>query len=77
MLTNETQFIEEYETHKFSCFASDVEVFRRGFPARVETNMGNGMPFIATSKKVNADGDIEYVRYYQANGCIELKVFND
>ena len=65
---------------KYTAFASDlyddVPDLRIGFPRVINTNLGNGQPFIGTSKKVNADGDIEYVRYYQQLGCIQLIIFN-
>ena len=72
-----TALIQETSVHNFTCFASDVEVFRKGFPRVVPTNIGNGQSFIAKTKKVNADGDIEYVRYHQLLGCIQLVVYND
>lgn len=77
MITYNHPFITESSLHTFTCFASDVEEFRRGFPKIVPTNMGNKMPFVGHSKKVNADGDTEYVRYRQTAGCIELVVYND
>jgi hypothetical protein len=61
----------------FSCFASDIEDFRRGFPKTVPTNMGNKLPFVGHSKKVSPEGDLEYVRYVQSAGCLELVVYND
>jgi hypothetical protein len=77
MITYNHPFVTESSLHTFTCFASDVEEFRRGFPKIVPTNMGNKMPFVGHSKKVNTDGDIEYVRYRQTAGCIELVVYND
>lgn len=35
------------------------------------------MPLMRSTKKVDADGDIMWVTYVQANGCIRLRVFND
>lgn len=61
----------------YSCFASDIEEFRKGFPKVVQTSMGNKLPFVGYSKKINTDGDTEYVRYRQTAGCIELVVYND
>jgi hypothetical protein len=40
------------------------------------TTMGNGMPFVRSTKKVQ-DGDLLYVRYQQSNGVLDLIVFND
>lgn len=77
MITLENHAIEEIGNHTFSCFASDVDEFRKGFPKSVKTNIGNGRPFIAHSKKVNSNGDIERVRYIQEFGCVTLVVYND
>lgn len=60
----------------FMCSASDVEAFRKGFPKTVKTCLGNGMAFVGHSKKI-VDGDLLYVRYRQAAGCIDLIVYND
>ena len=75
-VTYDTPFVTETNTHHFTCFASDVEVFRKGFPRVVTTMLGNGQPFVATRKLVR-DGDLKYVVYRQQLGCIELQVFND
>jgi hypothetical protein len=77
MITCNHPFIKETEIHVFSCFASDVEEFRRGFPKIVPTNMGNKQPFVGYTKKVDSDGDVVYVRYRQQLGCIDLIVYND
>ena len=77
MMNANNPFITEDHVHNFSCFASDVDVFRQGFPRVVQTSMGNKMPFVGHSKKINRDSDTEYVRYRQTAGCIELVVYND
>ena len=69
--------VKESSIHQFSCFASDVNEFRQGYPRVVPTNLGNSLPFVGIRKKVNADGDLLYVRYRQQMGCIELVVYND
>lgn len=69
--------IEETGNHVFTCFASDVDVFRQGFPRIVTTNLGNGQNFIGYKRRLNAASDTEYVVYKQEFGCICLKVFND
>lgn len=70
-------FIDENGVHQFVCFASDVGSFRNGFPKVVTTNIGNGQPFVGHRRKLNKDGDLEYVVYLQQLGCVTLKVFND
>ena len=77
MITYNHPFIKETEIHVFTCFASDVEEFRKGFPKTVPTTMGNKQPFVGYTKKINRDGDVEYVRYRQQLGCIDLIVYND
>lgn len=62
--------------HQLFCFASDVDIFRNGFPQRVKTEMGNGRDFIATTKQVTKDS-LQYVVYKQGNGCLNLTVYND
>ena len=70
-------FITENSVHSFSCFASDVAEFHKGFPKAVQTSLGNKLPFIGHTKKVDINGDLLYVRYKQQAGCIELIVYND
>jgi len=69
--------VSEFELHKFSTFASDIGLRAGDWPVEIETNMGNKMPFIRATKMVSPDGDLQWVTYYQACGCISLKVFND
>lgn len=52
MITYNHPFIKETEIHVFSCFASDVEEFRKGFPKIVPTSMGNKQPFVGYTKKL-------------------------
>jgi hypothetical protein len=75
MLSADDVFLTE-KHNVFTCFASEVNVFRDGFPKVVPTSAGNGQPFIGHTKKVDNDGDLLYVRYKQQAGCIDLIVFN-
>lgn len=77
MIAADHPFISEASVHVFSCFASDVEEFRKGFPKTVPTSMGNKQPFVGYTKKVDSNGDVVYVRYKQQLGCIDLIVYND
>lgn len=68
------------DVHKSVVFASDYpNMFGKGFPhfLPAEKGFGNGLSFKGITKKVNRDGDIEYVRYRQCNGCLDLIVYND
>ncbi len=71
--------ITEDAPGKFSAFASDIELAPGVWPERLEIPQlkGNGMPFIRGTKKLDADGDLQYVRYNQANGLQTLIVYND
>lgn len=75
-----TIYNEDFPTsgpHSYSLFASDFEGTRRGWPARINTNLGNNMPLVRKYKKVDSNGDVMYVRYVQEFGCVSVKFFND
>lgn len=68
--------IEEYEVHKFSAEASTLGLKPGEWPNRIDTDMGNKMPFLFPLPEVR-DGDLLWVTYRQGNGCISLRVYND
>ena len=57
--------------HTFSTFASDIELAPGHWPARLETEIGNGQPLVRA--KLDAVGAV----YRQALGIITLNVFNN
>lgn len=67
---------DEFETHRFSAMASDLGLPVGMFPASLQTTLGNRMPLLRQTKRVS-DGDLLWVTYQQANGCIQLRIFND
>lgn len=69
--------VTEYETHKFSTFASDLDLRPGCWPATLHTTLGNGQNLLRTRKKLDAEGDLQYVVYVQQLGCIELRIYND
>lgn len=69
------ELVTETSPHVFAVEASDLQLL--GWPIFFETTLGNGQRFVRHSKKVDADGDIQHVRYRQANGCVDLIIFND
>lgn len=69
--------VTEYETHKFSTFASDIDLRPGHWPERLHTTLGNGQNLLRVRKKVDAEGDLQYVVYQQSLGCIELRIYND
>jgi hypothetical protein len=63
----------EYETHKFTAFASDLKFPVGQIPTKLVTDLGNGLNF--SLQQVSEDAS-EFV-YKQMNGCLYLTVFND
>jgi hypothetical protein len=68
--------VHEFETHRYSADASTLGIAPGKWPASIHTDLGNGMPFMMDHHEVK-DGDLMWVRYHQANGCITLLVYND
>jgi hypothetical protein len=71
-----SEHAHEYEAHHFSCEASDLGWKPGEWPRTIDTNLGNGMVFIAQRREVR-DGDLLWVDYLQGNGCIWLRIYND
>lgn len=63
--------------HRFTGFASDLGLRPGEWPEKIQTNMGNGLPFIRRDPSKGWRGDYEWVNYIQANGCLILRIFND
>lgn len=64
--------------HKFATDASDLGLRPGQWPSQIRAEIGNGMPFLrgATNRDGRA-GEISSIKYSQANGCIDLIIFND
>lgn len=69
--------IDEFEPHHFSADACEIGLRPGEWPERLETNIGNGLALMRRTKKLSADGDLMWVTYLQANGCVSLRVYND
>lgn len=69
--------IVEFEPHRFVAEASELGLRPGEWPERIATDVGNRLPFVRRSKKLDAEGDLMWVTYAQANGCLVLRVFND
>jgi hypothetical protein len=73
----------EHDVHRWTAEASDVgltaaRIGAEGWPASIQTDLGNGLPFIAVGPPdLTPSGDLAGVRYRQANGCISLLLIND
>jgi hypothetical protein len=76
MVTVTAQQVTEGPVHKFSADASALGLRPGEWPARLETDLGNGLPFVRGGYE-SRGGELLLVRYIQAAGCIDLVVFND
>lgn len=76
MIVNLTN-ASEHEVHKFVSFASDIGLRAGQWPEKLETTLGNKQPFVRVRKKLDTEGDLQYVVYEQALGCCSLRVYND
>jgi hypothetical protein len=73
--------INIHETRKISAFASDLGITAKfvaehGWPRYL--TIGNEQRLTAITKKLDVDGDLQYVKYrLDSDNRIELVVFND
>lgn len=74
--TNLPDVVSEFENGKYTAFASDLGMRPGEWPHKIPTSLGNKLDFVAEHTEVN-DGDLQWVVYRQAAGCISLKIFND
>lgn len=77
MTTVTQKLVTEIETHKYVAEASTLGLRPGEWPEFIETTLGNTQPLFRSTKKLDADGDILYVRYRQVFGCIDVVVYND
>lgn len=61
----------EVEVHRFMIEASSLGLAPGNFPDSIETDLGNGQPFLRQSITPH------YAYYIQALGCISLQLLND
>lgn len=65
--------LREYKQHRFHIDASEIGLAPgTPFPQQIETNAGNGAPFILREFSAEAGA-----LYWQQHGCITLLIFND
>jgi hypothetical protein len=64
--------VTETEVHRFVTEASTLGLSPGSFPALLETELGNGLPF--TRQRTRPDGSVIYQQHF---GCVQLVVFND
>ena len=68
--------VTAYEHQRYCAYASDLGLAPGRWPQSLSTSLGNRLPFLYRSVQ-SFDGDVVFAVYEQANGCIELKIFND
>ena len=73
MITINEDNASENKPFSWSTFASDLGLRPGQFPEMLETELGNGRPFVRCS--VSPDGSV--VMYRQDLGCCNLHVYND
>lgn len=63
----------------FTAEASELGFAAGEWPETLQPSnkLGNGLLFVRKSKKLDSDGDLMYVRYLQAAGCLSIVVYND
>jgi hypothetical protein len=76
MIITASDDICEYEPHKFSAEASSLGLRPGEWPRTINTTLGNGVMFVAQRQEIR-DGDLLWVDYFQGNGCITLRIYND
>ena len=64
----------EYDTFRFVVEASDLRLAPGEYPVRLETTLGNGLPFIYDARLSTPDG---VPVYGQSNGVLTLRVLGD
>lgn len=62
--------------HHYVADASELGFPPGQWPAQLDTDLGNGRPFVR-SEVEHYRGSVARVVYLQANGCVTLTVFND
>jgi hypothetical protein len=63
--------VDEYDTCKFTAWASDLRWPVGHIPRQIQTTLGNGCYLYLK------EADEDKFRYLQLGGCIELTVYND
>lgn len=71
------EMVDETGDFDFAAEASTVGLRPGEWPAMMLTTMGNGLPLMRHTKKLDPEGELVYVRYVQSSGCIHVKIFND
>ena len=74
---SENSHLDNIGRMTFGVDASELG-FRPGFaPRRIETSIGNKMPFMLIRIERNSEGEALYAYYKQEFGELSLKVYND
>lgn len=76
MKTLTSNDVFEIEPHLFTAEASSLGLKPGEWPGQLDTTLGNGQPLLRKRWREH-EGDIQYVEYWQAFGCVRLRIFND
>ena len=68
--------VHEYKVHHFMASASDLGMAPGEWPETIQTDIGNGQPFLRVAEDVR-DEDLVCMIYRQFLGCIDLRILND
>jgi hypothetical protein len=68
----EQGIVTEGRWANFTADASDLRLPPGEFPTRIQTELGNGRPFVRLGIDDTGSG-----HYLQEAGCIELTIYND
>lgn len=77
MKTLTSNDVLEIEPHLFTAEASSLGLPVAYFPAQLDTTLGNGQPLIRKSWLRDPEGEVYACEYWQAFGCVRLRIFND
>lgn len=76
-MTIDRELLLETEPHSFCADASELGWAPGQWPTQFDLiSLGNGLPFMIVGRET-CDGDLMFVRYRQANGIVDITIFND
>lgn len=76
VITANTLGLTEEHPHHFAIEASMLGLKPGVWPSTMETSLGNGLPLIKMYEHKHGE-DVTHYTYCQANGVVQVEVFND
>lgn len=78
MFVDHSKFTEvKGEFFMFAADASDLRLRPGQWPARIQTNLGNGEVLVAGRILEDAAREFAGYEYKQSMGCITVRIYND